>query len=45
LMSKEMIMEALKNEELRKKLLAELEVEVLEEKVATRPWLCFMPHI
>ncbi len=44
-MSKEQIMEALKNEDLRKQLLEELEVEVLEEKVATRPWLCFMPHI
>jgi hypothetical protein len=44
-MSKELIMDALKNDELRKKLLDELEVEELEEKVATRPWLCFMPHI
>jgi hypothetical protein len=44
-MSKELIMDALKNEELRKRLLEDLEVEELEEKVATRPWLCFMPHI
>ncbi len=44
-MSKELIMEALKNEELRKHLLDELEVEVLEERVATSPWICFMPHI
>jgi hypothetical protein len=44
-MSKDLIMDALKNDELRKKLLEELEVEELEEKVATKPWLCFMPHI
>lgn len=42
-MSKEKIMEALENEDLRKKLLNELEVEELEERVATRPWLCYMP--
>jgi hypothetical protein len=42
-MSKEKIMEALRNEELKKKLLEELEVEELEERVATRPWLCYMP--
>ena len=43
LMSKEKIMEALRNDELKKKLLEELEVEELEERVATRPWLCYMP--
>ncbi len=42
-MSKELILKALEDEELRKKLLDELEVEELEEKVATRPWFCFMP--
>jgi len=42
-MSKEKIMEALRNDELKKKLLEELEVEELEERVATRPWLCYMP--
>ena len=42
-MSKKQIMEALQDDELRKKLLEELEVEELEEKVATRPWLCYMP--
>jgi hypothetical protein len=42
-MSKEQIMEALQNDELRKKLLEELEVEELEERVATRPWLCYRP--
>ncbi len=42
-MSKEKIMEALRNDELKKELLAELEVEELEERVATRPWLCYMP--
>jgi len=42
-MSKELIMDALKNDELRKRLLDELEVEELEDKIATRPWLCFMP--
>lgn len=42
-MSKEKIMEALRNEELKKKLLEELEVEELEERVATKPWLCYMP--
>ena len=36
-------MEALNNEVLKKRLLAELEVEELEERVATRPWLCYMP--
>lgn len=43
LMSKEKIMEALQNEELKKQLLEELEVEELEERVATKPWLCYMP--
>jgi hypothetical protein len=42
-MSKEKIMEALRNDELKKRLLEELEVEELEERVATRPWLCYMP--
>ncbi|MFH1220845.1 MAG: hypothetical protein V1694_10385 [Candidatus Eisenbacteria bacterium] len=44
-MSKQLILDALRNDELRRKLLEELEVEELEDKVATRPWLCFMPHI
>lgn len=43
MMSKDLIMDALKNDELRKKLLEELEVEELEDKIAARPWLCFMP--
>ena len=43
MMSKEKIMEALQDDELRKRLLEELEVEELEEKVTTRPWLCYMP--
>jgi hypothetical protein len=42
-MSKEKILEALKNEELKKELLEKLEVEELEDRVATRPWTCFMP--
>ena len=41
-MSKEQIMKALKDAELRKKLLDELEVEELEERVATRH-MCYMP--
>lgn len=41
-MSKEKIMKALKDEEFKKKLLDELEVEELEERVAPRP-LCFCP--
>jgi hypothetical protein len=45
-MSKEEILKALDDEELKEKLLKEreeeLEVEELEERVATRP-LCFMP--
>jgi hypothetical protein len=45
LMSKEQIMEALKDDNLRKKLLEELEVEELEDRVAARPWLCYRPAI
>jgi hypothetical protein len=41
-MSKEKIMKALKDEEFKKKLLDELEVEELEERVTPRP-MCFMP--
>ncbi len=45
-MSKEEILKALDDEELKKKLLKEreeeLEVEELEERIATRP-MCFMP--
>jgi hypothetical protein len=44
-MSKDLIMEALTNDELRTKLLEELEVEELEERVAARPWICFRPAI
>jgi hypothetical protein len=44
-MSKDLIMEALTNDELRAKLLEELEVEELEERVAARPWICFRPAI
>jgi len=44
-MSKELIMEALSNDQLRNKLLEELEVEELEERVAARPWMCFRPAI
>ena len=43
MMSKDLIMDALKNDELRRKLLEELEVEELEDKIAAKPWLCFMP--
>lgn len=42
-MSKEKILKALEDEKLKKELLEELEVEELEERVATRPWLCYMP--
>jgi len=44
-MSKEQIMKALKDAELRKKLLDELEVEELEERVAASPWpwMCYRP--
>lgn len=44
-MSKEKIMAALDNEELKKKLLEELEVEELEDRVATSilPWMCYRP--
>ena len=43
-MKKEEILKALKDEELKSKLLKEreLEIEELEERVATRPF-CFMP--
>jgi hypothetical protein len=43
-MKKEEILKALKDEELKSKLLKEreLEVEELEERVATKPF-CFMP--
>lgn len=44
-MSRDLIMEALVNDELRKKLLDELEVEELEERVAAKPWICFRPAI
>ena len=42
-MSKELIMEALSNDELRKQLLENLEVEELEDRIAAKPWLCFRP--
>lgn len=42
-MSKEKIMAALTDDKLKKKLLEELEVEELEERVATKPWLCYCP--
>ncbi|MFH1999751.1 MAG: hypothetical protein ABIK28_08725 [Planctomycetota bacterium] len=42
-MDKDKILEALENEDLKNELLAELEVEELEERVATKPWLCYMP--
>lgn len=44
IMKKEEILKALKDEELKNKLLKEreLEVEELEERVATKPF-CFMP--
>ncbi len=46
-MSKEQIFQALEDENLKKKLLKqleeELEVEELENRVATKPWLCYMP--
>ena len=44
-MTRDLIMEALTNDELRKKLLNELEVEELEERVAAKPWICFRPAI
>ena len=44
-MSKDVIMEALGNDELRKQLLEDLEIEELEERVAARPWICFRPAI
>jgi hypothetical protein len=44
-MSKALIMEALGNDELRKQLLEELEIEELEDRVAARPWICFRPAI
>jgi hypothetical protein len=44
-MSKDLIMEALKNEELRKRLLDELDIEELEERIAAKPWYCFRPAI
>lgn len=46
-MSKEEILKALEDEDLKKQLLdkleEELEVEELEDRIATRPWLCYMP--
>jgi hypothetical protein len=44
-MSKEKIMQALENEDLRKELLDQLEVEELEDREAPSriPWLCYRP--
>jgi len=46
-MSKEKILKALEDENLKKQLLEELEqeleVEELEDRIATKPWLCYMP--
>jgi hypothetical protein len=42
-MSKEEILEALEDEEKREQMLRELEVDELEEKAVTIPWLCYMP--
>ncbi len=46
-MSKEEILKALEDENLKKQLLEkleeELEVEELEDRIATKPWLCYMP--
>lgn len=45
-MSKEKIMQALENDELRKELLDQLEIEELEQRVVPSlqpPWLCFRP--
>lgn len=46
-MSKEEILKALEDEDLKKQLLEkleeELEVEELEDRIATKPWLCYMP--
>jgi hypothetical protein len=44
-MTKKEIMEALENEDLRKKLLNELEIEELEERVAPSriDWICYRP--
>lgn len=45
-MSKEKIMRALEDEELRKELLDQLEIEELEARVVPSlppPWLCFRP--
>lgn len=41
-MSKEKIMRALKDEEFKKKLLDELKIEELEERITPIP-LCYMP--
>jgi hypothetical protein len=41
-MSKELIWKALDDDELRRQLLEEFEVEELEDRVAPRP-MCFMP--
>lgn len=43
-MNKEDIMEALNDDELKKKLLAELEIDELEERaVPSRIWMCYCP--
>lgn len=44
-MSKELIMKALEDDEFRKKLLEDLEVEELEDRIAARPWICYRPAI
>jgi hypothetical protein len=45
-MSKEKIMQALENEDVRKELLDQLEIEQLEEREAPSliPWLCYRPE-
>jgi hypothetical protein len=43
-MNKEEIMKALNDDELKKKLLEELEIEELEERsVPSRIWMCYCP--
>jgi hypothetical protein len=44
-MTKDRIMEALQDDDLRKKLLDELEVEELEDRIAAKPWICYRPAI
>jgi hypothetical protein len=44
-MTKERIMEALQDDDLKRRLLEELEVEELEDRAAAKPWICYRPAI